>query len=229
MSAGKAGLRKNSSFAQEVSKRMLAMSITSMPEKKSLSRPDSGVDLQHRKSTDSPKEVDSPKAINENNSQMLDENPFDDDEEIDIDSIEVDTSDLTDRRVQILPSVKRILGSIPHGKWCVATSGASTYCHGALKRVGVDLPPVVITADHPELKRGKPHPDPFLLAASKMGYDAKDCLVLEDSPSGIRAGVASGAAVIAIATSHRSLFLKFAPHLKFVACSHMFFYSHRED
>ena len=52
---------------------------------------------------------------------------------------------------------------------------------------------VAQTADHKELKRGKPHPDPFILAAEKMGYDVRRCLVVEDSPSGIRAGIASGA------------------------------------
>lgn len=88
-----------------------------------------------------------------------------------------------------------MIDSIPDGKWCVATSGATTYCHGALKRVGIELPPVVITADHKELKRGKPFPDPFILAAEKMGYDVNRCLVVEDSPSGIKAGIASGAKV----------------------------------
>jgi beta-phosphoglucomutase-like phosphatase (HAD superfamily) len=63
---------------------------------------------------------------------------------------------------------------------------------------------VVITADHKELKRGKPFPDPFILAATKMGHDVKRCLVVEDSPSGIKAGVASGATVIAVCTSHPS-------------------------
>lgn len=104
-------------------------------------------------------------------------------------------SDLTDNSVIILPGVREMIDSIPHGKWCVATSGATTYCHGALKRVGIELPPVVVTADHKELKRGKPFPDPFILAAEKMGYDVNRCLVVEDSPSGIKAGIASGAKV----------------------------------
>ena len=36
----------------------------------------------------------------------------------------------------------------------------------------------------------------------ELGFDAKRCVVFEDSPSGIRAGVASGATVIALCTSH---------------------------
>ena len=71
-----------------------------------------------------------------------------------------------------------------------------------MKRVGITPPTVTITADDKRLKAGKPAPDPFLLAAECLGYDAKKCVVFEDSPSGIRAGVASGATVIAVCTSH---------------------------
>ncbi|KAJ3517325.1 hypothetical protein NLJ89_g586 [Agrocybe chaxingu] len=84
----------------------------------------------------------------------------------------------------------------------VATSGAKTYAYGCMNRVGITPPPVTITADDKRLKAGKPAPDPFLLAAECLGFDATRCVVFEDSPSGIRAGVASGATVIAICTSH---------------------------
>lgn len=127
-----------------------------------------------------------------------------------------------DRAVQILPGVKRMMDSIPKGKYAVATSGAKTYgsssplhfrfdrilthffllAYGCMTRVGITPPEVTITADDKRLKNGKPFPDPFLLAAECLGYDAKKCVVFEDSPSGIRAGVASGATVIAVCTSH---------------------------
>lgn len=74
--------------------------------------------------------------------------------------------------------------------------------YGCMTRVGITPPPVTITADDKRLKAGKPAPDPFLLAAECLGYDASKCVVFEDSPSGIRAGVASGATVIALCTSH---------------------------
>lgn len=54
-------------------------------------------------------------------------------------------------------------------------------------------------------------PDPFILAAEQLGYDPKNCLVVEDSPSGIKAGVASGAKTIAVCTSH--------PHEKSEYCN----------
>jgi len=64
-----------------------------------------------------------------------------------------------------------------------------------MERVGI-TPPPVITADDRRLKAGKPAPDSFLLSAKCLGF------VFEDSPSGIKAGVASGATVIALCTSH---------------------------
>lgn len=39
---------------------------------------------------------------------------------------------------------------------------------------------------------GKPAPDPFLLAARRLGVDPRDCLALEDSPHGVRAAAAAG-------------------------------------
>ncbi|KAI0685794.1 HAD-like protein [Cerioporus squamosus] len=107
-----------------------------------------------------------------------------------------------DRSVRILPVVKKLMDSIPKGRYAVATSGAKTYAYGCMTRVGITPPEVTITADDKRLKAGKPAPDPFLLAAKELGFDAKRCVVFEDSPSGIKAGVASGATVIAVCTSH---------------------------
>ncbi|ORY90893.1 HAD-like domain-containing protein [Leucosporidium creatinivorum] len=136
---------------------------------------------------------------------QLDQNPFDDDESDD----EFDASEYTeeeigcpDRSVRILPGVRRLIDSLPKGRFAVATSGAKTYCHGALARAQIKRPAVTITADDPRLKRGKPFPDPFILAAEELGYPIEKCLVFEDSPSGIKAGVASKAKTIAICTSH---------------------------
>ncbi|KAM5533604.1 hypothetical protein V8D89_012717 [Ganoderma adspersum] len=107
-----------------------------------------------------------------------------------------------DRSVRILPGVKTLMDSIPDGRYAVATSGAKTYARGCMTRVGITPPAVTITADDKRLRAGKPAPDPFLLAASELGSAAQRCVVFEDSPSGIRAGVASGAIVVAVCTSH---------------------------
>ena len=43
-----------------------------------------------------------------------------------------------------------------------------------------------------QVKRSKPDPEIFLLAAEQLGVDPKHCLVLEDSYNGVRAGAAGG-------------------------------------
>lgn len=67
----------------------------------------------------------------------------------------------------------------------------------------ISIPKVCVTADDPRLLRGKPFPDPFLLAAADLGIDPTRAVIFEDSPSGIKAAVAAGATVIAVCTSHQ--------------------------
>lgn len=49
-----------------------------------------------------------------------------------------------------------------------------------------------------EVHRGKPDPEPYLTACRKLGVDARDCVVFEDSPPGARSGSAAGATVVVI-------------------------------
>jgi len=54
-----------------------------------------------------------------------------------------------------------------------------------------------------EVERGKPAPDIFLLAASRIDVAAADCLVLEDSEPGVRAALAAGMMPIMVPDLHR--------------------------
>jgi len=49
-----------------------------------------------------------------------------------------------------------------------------------------------------DTERTKPFPDPYLFAAKLLGVDISKCLIFEDSPTGVKAAVASGAFVVAI-------------------------------
>lgn len=49
-----------------------------------------------------------------------------------------------------------------------------------------------------EIKHSKPAPDVFLTAAERLGEKPGHCLVIEDSPNGVRAGVAAGCMVIMV-------------------------------
>jgi HAD superfamily hydrolase (TIGR01509 family) len=55
---------------------------------------------------------------------------------------------------------------------------------------------VVVAGDNVE--RGKPHPDPYLTAASALGVDPERCLVVEDSETGATSAQAAGCAVLVV-------------------------------
>ncbi len=57
---------------------------------------------------------------------------------------------------------------------------------------------VVLTRE--DVERPKPDPEIYRLAAEKLEVLPQECLVLEDSPNGVRAGVAAGMNVVAVAT-----------------------------
>jgi len=59
-----------------------------------------------------------------------------------------------------------------------------------------------VTVSSEEVARGKPSPDAYLEAASRLGADPARCVAIEDSSNGIRAGHAAGMAVIAVPNPH---------------------------
>jgi len=57
----------------------------------------------------------------------------------------------------------------------------------------------LLTCD--DVQIGKPDPEPYLKGASLLGVSARDCIVVEDVPAGIRSGKTAGARVIACRTT----------------------------
>jgi HAD superfamily hydrolase (TIGR01509 family) len=63
----------------------------------------------------------------------------------------------------------------------------------ALGFVGFD---VVVAGD--DVENAKPHPEPYLTAAARLGVDISACVALEDSEPGVASAVAAGATVFAL-------------------------------
>ena len=63
-----------------------------------------------------------------------------------------------------------------------------------------NLPPgsfdVLVTGD--EVRHGKPHPEPYLTAAAKLGVEPRSCVALEDSRTGLASAEAAGVPVVVI-------------------------------
>ncbi|KAJ2916456.1 hypothetical protein MD484_g4021, partial [Candolleomyces efflorescens] len=108
--------------------------------------------------------------------------------------------------IKMLPGVSEALREIesrrflPKPLWCICTSATREYATAALNITGVPFPEVLVAAE--DVEKGKPHPDPYLLGAQKLGVDPKNCVVFEDAPSGIRSGLAAGCKTIGLVTSH---------------------------
>jgi HAD superfamily hydrolase (TIGR01509 family) len=49
-----------------------------------------------------------------------------------------------------------------------------------------------------QVSRGKPHPEPYLVAAARLGLDPHDCIAIEDSPTGVRSADAAGCCTLAV-------------------------------
>lgn len=90
--------------------------------------------------------------------------------------------------------------------FAVATSAVRENAILALKRVGMENRfDVIVTAN--DVVRGKPDPEPYLRAAAALGIAPDQCIVIEDSVSGIRSAKAAGARCLALATTFPREFL----------------------
>jgi mannitol-1-/sugar-/sorbitol-6-phosphatase len=93
-----------------------------------------------------------------------------------------------------------LVRSIPSGRWTVVTSSGRNLAVKRLAAVGLTLPETSVTGE--EVARGKPAPEGYLLGAQRLGVRAAECLVVEDAPAGVQAGLSAGATVLGLTTTH---------------------------
>jgi sugar-phosphatase len=111
---------------------------------------------------------------------------------------EIEIADKDD--IEVLQGVPRILSALPERYWTIVTSATEKLARARLHYAGLTTPDRIITADM--VTRGKPNPEPYIKGAALLGLKPEDCLVIEDSISGARAGHAAGCKVLATLFSH---------------------------
>jgi len=113
-----------------------------------------------------------------------------------IEDLEIaDTADLN-----VLPGAKELLQKLPPDRWTIVTSATRRLMFGRLAAAGLPVPPQIIAGDMVE--RGKPDPEPYRRGAELLDLAPADCIVVEDAPSGVGAGIAAGCRVLAVLGTH---------------------------
>jgi len=93
-----------------------------------------------------------------------------------------------------LPGAVDLLHSIADDVWTVCTSANTNLGRARLQAAGLPVPKHLVTANH--VARGKPHPDPYLLGAERLGFDPADCVVFEDAVAGAQAALEAGVGLV---------------------------------
>ncbi len=103
-----------------------------------------------------------------------------------IEDIEID--DVAD--LKVLPGVRALLASLPPERWTIVTSATRRLLLARLQAASLPFPDQLIAGD--DVVNGKPHPEPYQKGAALLGFSSAECLVVEDAPTGVGAGVAAG-------------------------------------
>lgn len=114
------------------------------------------------------------------------------------------TADIDRRELEDVEGVLALPGAVDAlqavgERGAIVTSASLDLAVLRLKAAGLVAPEVVVTAD--DISRGKPDPEPYLVAARRLGVDPRRCLVVEDAPAGVRSGRSAGAATLAVTTT----------------------------
>ncbi|MDA4843930.1 HAD-IA family hydrolase [Hoeflea poritis] len=112
-------------------------------------------------------------------------------------AIKIEEAEASDvRGIVAIPGAVDLLSRLPPKRWAIVTSAGRDLAARRLEAAGLLVPEVLVTAE--DIERGKPDPSGFILAAERLGTKAEECLVFEDAPAGIQAGLNAGSDVIAI-------------------------------
>ena len=110
----------------------------------------------------------------------------------------VELEELTDLDdTTAIAGAKQFLAKLPHARWTIVTSAIGELARARLAAAGLPIPDTLIAAE--DVAVGKPSPAGYLMAARRLGCEPKDCIVFEDTLSGVEAAEAAGARVVIVA------------------------------
>jgi mannitol-1-/sugar-/sorbitol-6-phosphatase len=102
--------------------------------------------------------------------------------------------------LKVLPGVRELLASLPPERWTIVTSATRRLMVGRLRAAALPSPERLIAGD--DVTLGKPNPEPYQKGAALLGLQPQDCIVIEDAPSGVGAGVAAASRVLGVLGTH---------------------------
>ena len=105
--------------------------------------------------------------------------------------------------VRPMPGALLAISGLPPSRWAIVTSGDHQLATARIAAARLPRPRVLVTSD--DVRVGKPDPECYLLAASRLGHPPARCLVVEDAPAGVAAGRAAGMPVLGVLTTYRHL------------------------
>ncbi len=98
-----------------------------------------------------------------------------------------------------IPGAREILAQLVNAPWAVVTSAPRSIAEARIQDAGLPLPRVLVPAD--EISQGKPHPEGYLKAARELSVPPEQCVVFEDTPPGVEAGLSAGMPVVGLLTT----------------------------
>ena len=101
-------------------------------------------------------------------------------------------------KLNLIPNALEIINDCKRSELKIAlvTASSGRLMKAVLKRFPVGIFDTTVSYD--DVKRSKPDPEPYLLASKTLGVDITNCVVIEDSLTGVQSGLNAGAQVIGI-------------------------------
>ncbi|MFI3242085.1 MAG: HAD family phosphatase [Alphaproteobacteria bacterium] len=136
--------------------------------------------------------------------------------------LKMDTKSIINGEMIVTPNVEKVFEAFV-GHQCVATGGIFSKTKEKLENIGFKnffADETLFTADM--VGYGKPEPDIFLLAQETMGWDKKDCVVIEDSIPGMIAGKRADIKTIAFTGNYSGNKEAFIKEIQKIGIEHVF-------